>query len=77
MTAAIRLENVSKTFVLHLRDGARLPVVSEVSFFSTLPCVVPCEVFQDTSVPFFNEPAMRELLCCGGRQPAAAPARNG
>ena len=29
---AIRLESVSKTFVLHLQDGARLPAVTRLSF---------------------------------------------
>ena len=37
----IRLEAVAKTFVMHLRDGARLPVVANVSFgVSRGECVV-------------------------------------
>jgi alpha-D-ribose 1-methylphosphonate 5-triphosphate synthase subunit PhnL len=32
MPDMLRLENVSKTFVLHLKDGVRLPVVRDVSF---------------------------------------------
>jgi alpha-D-ribose 1-methylphosphonate 5-triphosphate synthase subunit PhnL len=32
MTDVLRLEGVSKTFVLHLMDGIRLPVVRDVSF---------------------------------------------
>jgi len=32
MMPAIDVSNVSKSFVVHLRDGARLPVVREVSF---------------------------------------------
>jgi len=38
MTAMLRLEDVSKTFILHLMDGARLPVVSGVTFSAKAGC---------------------------------------
>lgn len=41
MTALIELERVSKTFTLHLRGGARLEIVSDVSFCAAAgECVV-------------------------------------
>ena len=31
-TAMIRLDGITKTFVMHLRDGATLPVLKDVAF---------------------------------------------